>query len=200
MSSAELAATAGNDEFEMDNNKGAIRAQARTQRATLTRVDFAERIARFAADLALLEGAVVAGYDPIRDEADPRLLMSALVALGHALALPCVVAARTALVFRDWKMGDALTPNTYGIAEPLPGAREVVPDVVLVPMLAFDARGHRLGYGGGYYDRTFEALPHARRVGVAYAGQELRNVPREPHDHRLDMIVTENGVWPFHET
>jgi len=184
----------------MDNNKGAIRARARARRATLTRVDFAERIAQFAAALALAQGAVVAGYDPIRDEADPRALMSELAALGHALALPCVVASRTALVFRVWKMGDALAPNAYGIAEPLPTARAVVPDVVLVPLLAFDDEGHRLGYGGGYYDRTFDSLPQARRIGIAYAGQEVENVPREPHDHRLDMIVTEKGVRRFHQT
>lgn len=180
--------------------KQTFRAQARARRATLTRVDFAGRIARFAAELALRQGAIVAGYDPIRDEADPRLLMSALAALGHALALPCVVAARSALVFRGWKTGDALTANVYGIAEPLPGAREVVPDVVLTPLLAFDAEGHRLGYGGGYYDRTFDSLPQARRIGIAYAGQEMENVPREPHDHRLDTIVTENGVRRIHQT
>ena len=184
-------------EFDMEYSKASRRTEARARRALLTRADFAERIARFAADLALAKNAIVAGYDPIRDEADPRALMSALAALGHPLALPCVGAARTALVFRTWKMGDALAPNAYGIAEPLPDAREVAPNVVLVPLLAFDAQGHRLGYGGGYYDRTFESLPDARRIGVAYAGQELPNVPREPHDHRLDLIVTENGVRLF---
>jgi 5-formyltetrahydrofolate cyclo-ligase len=184
----------------MDNEKSAIRAQARARRARLTRADFAERIARFATGLELAPRAVVAGYDPIRDEADPRALMSALAAQGHALALPCVGAAQTALFFRSWKTGDALVPNAFGIAEPLPGAREVAPNVVLVPLLAFDAQGHRLGYGGGYYDRTFELLPQARRIGIAYAGQEVANVPREPHDHRLDMIVTENGVRRFHQT
>ncbi len=165
----------------MEYSKASRRTEARVRRALLTRADFAERIARFAADLALAKNAIVAGYDPIRDEADPRALMSALAALGHPLALPCVGAARTALVFRTWKLGDALAPNAYGIAEPLPDAREVAPNVVLVPLLAFDA----------------QSLPDARRIGVAYAGQELPNVPREPHDHRLDLIVTENGVRLF---
>jgi 5-formyltetrahydrofolate cyclo-ligase len=186
--------------FDMDDRKGAFRTQARTRRALLTRPDFAVRIARFASDLALLHGAVVAGYDPIRDEADPRALMSALSALGHPLALPCVVAARAALVFRMWTTGDALIPNAYGIAEPLPTAPETVPAVILVPLLAFDAEGHRLGYGGGYYDRTFDLLPGARRIGIAYAGQEMPSVPREPHDHRLETIVTENGVSRIHQT
>jgi 5-formyltetrahydrofolate cyclo-ligase len=181
---------------DLDHKKN-LRSEARARRATLTRADFAERIARFAADLEIARGAVIAGYDPIRDEADPRALMSALASLGHALALPCVGAAHTALRFRAWKMGDALVPNVYGIAEPLPDAREIVPDVVLVPLLAFDATGHRLGYGGGYYDRSFESMPDARRIGIAYAGQEYPTVPREAHDHRLDMIVTETGVKRF---
>lgn len=174
----------------MDNNKSALRAQARARRAALTRVDFAERIARFAADLALMQGAVVAGYDPIRDEADPRALMSALAAQGHALALPSVATPRAALLFRSWKMGDALTPNAYGIAEPLPEARAVVPDVVLVPLLAFDLQGHRLGYGGGYYDRTLELAPRPFTLGIAYACLAAQ-FPVAPHDVALDRILTE---------
>jgi 5-formyltetrahydrofolate cyclo-ligase len=184
----------------MTDTKQNLRTEARARRATLTDPLFAERIASFARDLGIAEGAVVAGYHPFRDEADPRGLMSALSALGHTLALPCVVAARTALVFRRWAMGDKLKPNAYGIAEPAPAAPEVVPTAVLVPLLAFDAEGHRLGYGGGYYDRTFEMLHGVRIIGVAYSGQEMSVVPREPHDHRLDAVVTENGVRRFHHT
>lgn len=124
----------------------------------------------------------------------------ALSALGHPLALPCIVQSRSALVFRRWAMGDALTPNAYGIAEPPATAEKVVPAAVLVPLLAFDASGHRLGYGGGYYDRTFEALARVLIIGVAYSGQEMPALPREPHDHRLDKIVTELGVRVFHHT
>jgi 5-formyltetrahydrofolate cyclo-ligase len=177
--------------------KRKLRAEARVLRAALTRVDFAERIAACAPDLALPKGAVVAGYHPIRDEADPRALLSALAELGHPLALPVVAVSRAALIFRAWKMGDALAPNTWGIAEPLPSAPEIAPAVILVPLLAFDVSGHRLGYGGGYYDRTIAALPGVRTIGVAYAGQEVAVVPREPHDHALDMVVTENGVRCF---
>ncbi|HJW41489.1 MAG TPA: 5-formyltetrahydrofolate cyclo-ligase, partial [Rhizomicrobium sp.] len=145
------------------------------------------------------------------DEADPRALMAALSAKGHPLALPCVEAGRP-LIFRGWKMGDAMHANAaaYGIPEPLASAATVVPSLVLVPLLAFDAGGHRLGYGGGYYDRTLSLLargqmppanPSARApllaVGVAYAGQEIEALPREAHDHPLDMIVTENGVRRF---
>jgi 5-formyltetrahydrofolate cyclo-ligase len=169
------------------DTKKTLRSAARARRATLTDPAFAQRIAAFAADLEIARDAVVAGYHPFRDEADPRELMAALAALGHQLALPCVVAARSALVFRAWHAGDPLQPNAYGIAEPL-------------ALLAFDASGHRLGYGGGYYDRTFEVLPRMRLIGVAYSGQEISAVPREAHDHRLDAIVTENGVRRLHHT
>lgn len=180
------------------NTKQTLRSEARARRAALTDPRFAERIASFAGELGIAPGATVAGYHPIRDEADPRGLMAALSALGHKLALPCVVAARSALVFRAWNPGDVLKPNAYGIAEPLADAAELVPAAVLVPLLAFDANGHRLGYGGGYYDRTFEVLPRVRIIGVAYSGQEMASVPREQHDHRLDLVVTENGVHVFH--
>ena len=182
------------------DQKQKMRSDARTRRATLTWGPFAEHIAAFAKDLDLPKGAIVAGYHPIRDEADPRALMSALAALGHPLGFPRVVAARSALVFRRWKTGDRLAPNAYGIAEPLASAEEVMPSVVLVPLLAFDAEGHRLGYGGGYYDRTFELLPGMRPIGVAYSGQEVVMVPREEHDHPLDLVITENGIRRFYQT
>jgi 5-formyltetrahydrofolate cyclo-ligase len=181
-------------------SKSQLRNEARALRTTLTRADFAERIAAFAKDIPRAPAAVVAGYHPVRDEADPRGLMSALAAHGHALALPVIATAHAALIFRSWREGDALAPNAYGIAEPLPSAPEIVPDVVLVPLLAFDADGHRLGYGGGYYDRTLDAIRRSKPVlaiGVAYAGQEVAHLPRETHDHALDGIVTENGLRRF---
>ena len=182
------------------NDKNRLRAEARARRTTLTDPGFAERIASFARELAIPNHATVAGYHPFRDEADPRALLEALSARAHPLALPCIVASRTALVFKSWAIGDMLAPNAYGIAEPLSTAPEVVPAAVLVPLLAFDSNGHRLGYGGGYYDRTFEALGNVRIIGIAYSGQEVPALPREPHDRRLDMIVTENGVRRFHHT
>jgi 5-formyltetrahydrofolate cyclo-ligase len=162
--------------------------------------DFAARIAPFAGGLALAPNAVVAGYWPVRDEADPRVLMEALAARGATLALPRIEAKGAALSFRRWSEGDALIDNHHAIREPLAEAERVIPNLVLVPLLAFDATGHRLGYGGGYYDRTFESLRGVRVIGIAYSGQEFANVPREPHDHRLDAVVTENGVRRFHHT
>lgn len=184
-----------------DSTKSALRITARAHRATLTRADFADAVARFADDIGAAPGAIIAGYFPFRDEADPRVLLSALASRGHPLALPCVESGRP-LGFRSWKMGDAMhaNPGAYGIAEPLPAAPAVVPQVVLVPLLAFDAKGHRLGYGGGYYDRTLRALFGARAIGVAYAGQEVPLLPSQPHDHPLDAVVTENGVRCFHQT
>jgi 5-formyltetrahydrofolate cyclo-ligase len=181
-------------------SKLSLRNELRARRATLTRADFAGRIAAFAPALPLAKGAIVAGYHPVRDEADPRGLLAVLAAQGHPLALPVIASTRAALIFRRWKTGDALAPNAYGIAEPLAAAEEIVPDAVLVPLLAFDADGHRLGYGGGYYDRTLDAIRKARPVlalGIAYAGQEVARLPRETHDHALDMILTENGVRSF---
>ncbi|HEY4943670.1 MAG TPA: 5-formyltetrahydrofolate cyclo-ligase [Rhizomicrobium sp.] len=198
----------------MENSKSALRAAARAHRATLTRADFAEAIARFADEIAAAAGAIVAGYFPFRDEADPRALMAALSQRGCHLALPCVESGRP-LIFRSWKMGDAMRSNAqaFGIAEPLASAAPLVPDIVLLPLLAFDAAGTRLGYGGGYYDRTLALLARAqtppanpsartplRAIGVAYAGQEVPLLPKEHYDHPLDMIVTENGVRRFHRS
>jgi 5-formyltetrahydrofolate cyclo-ligase len=175
--------------------KSKLRKQMRERRAELARAlpDFAVRIATFAGALALPPHAVVAGYWPISDEADPRALMAALAARGHTLALPRIDAKDAALSFRRWNEGDGLIDNHHAIPEPRADADVVIPDIVLVPLLAFDASGHRLGYGGGYYDRTLAALP-ARAIGVAYAGQEVEALAHEAHDRRLDGVITEKGV------
>jgi 5-formyltetrahydrofolate cyclo-ligase len=181
------------------SSKSDLRRDARVRRAELARAcpDFAQRIAAFADRLDIAAHAIVAGYWPVRDEADPRGLMKAL---GTPLALPRIDAKHKALSFREWREPDALVDNHHGIPEPRADAKIVTPDVVLVPLLAFDAHGHRLGYGGGYFDRTLEALRANRKVlavGIAYAGQEVAALPAEPHDHALDMIVTETGIRRF---
>ena len=161
---------------------------------------FAERIAVFASDLGAPVGAVVSGYLPIRDEADPRALMAALAGKGHVLALPSVIERGAPLVFRRWSPGDATLIDMFGLTEPLASAEIMTPSIVLVPMLAFDAAGYRLGYGGGYYDRTLALLRAAGKVvavGIAYAGQEVPGLPRRDHDEPLDAIVTEKGLRKF---
>lgn len=158
------------------------------------------RIARFADNLALESNAVVAGYWPTRDEADPRVLMAALAARGATLALPRIEARNAALSFRHWSEGDPLVDNHHAIQEPLAEAPRVTPNLVLVPLLAFDARGHRLGYGGGYYDRTLSGLRAAgpvAAIGIAYARQEIAAIPYEANDQRLDMVLTELGLRRF---
>ena len=164
--------------------------------------DFARRIAVFANDLNIAPNAVVAGYWPIGDEADPRALMAALAAEGHELALPRIEAKHAPLVFHCWSEGETLIAHKYGMAEPHVDRDVVAPDVVLLPLLAFDAQGHRLGYGGGFYDSTLQTLRarhKIRAIGIAYAGQEMERVPHESHDQRLDAVLTENGIQHFRQ-
>jgi len=132
----------------------------------------------------------------VKDEADPSELMHAIAAKGHRLALPVVVEAGAALSFRLWSEGDPTTLNAFGIAEPARSSESVQPTLILVPLLAFDAAGHRLGYGGGYYDRTLEKSA-AIAIGIAYSDQEVKELPRDHHDRRLDAIVTELGFRKF---
>ena len=143
------------------------------------------------------EGTVVSAYWPLGDEIDPRPLMEALHLRGHRLALPAIRAAGRPLDFRAWLPGDPLTSAGFGIQEPAATAPSVAPRVLLVPLLAFDAAGYRLGYGGGFYDRSLALLRAAGdtlAVGLAYADQQVAAVPREATDQPLDLVVTERDV------
>ncbi|MCZ8262101.1 MAG: 5-formyltetrahydrofolate cyclo-ligase [Beijerinckiaceae bacterium] len=135
---------------------------------------------------------ILAGYVALRDELDPAPLLGALAAAGLSLALPRMHGE--GLAFHAHQIGDALEKGAFGVAEPPAGARCVVPDVILAPLVAFDRRGHRLGYGKGFYDRVFAAHPMAMRIGLAFAVQEVAEVPAEPHDQPLAAILTENGL------
>lgn len=156
--------------------------------------------ARFLAAVPLAPAAVVSAYWPMGDELDPRPLMAALHAAGHGVALPVVVARGEPLLFRAWVPGLPLVDNVFGTRAPPQAAPAVVPDVLLVPLLAFDPDGYRLGYGGGYYDRTLRRLRgegRALAVGFAFAEQQVDSVPREPFDEPLDWIVTEREARAF---
>lgn len=146
---------------------------------------------------ALAPGAVVAGYWPIRSEFDPRPLLSHLAALGHPLCLPVVASDRQTLIFRRFLPGMALERAAFGLSVPPEAAGTADPDVVLVPLAAFDRSGHRLGYGAGHYDRALARLQAIRprvTIGLGFAAQAVDAVPAEPHDRPLDAILTEDGL------
>ena len=137
-------------------------------------------------------GVTVAGFWPVGEEIDIRPLLTILHARGHPIVLPVTGKRGERLVFRLWRPGDVLTPEPFGTVRPSGDVRE--PDFLLVPLLAFDREGHRLGYGAGYYDRTLAALPRAYALGCAYAAQEVPSVPVGPRDVRLNAVATEDGV------
>ena len=178
------------------SEKQTLRRHAREKRHALANADFALKLAECAEDLALKPGTVVGAYHAHQGEADPSELLARLVELGMCIAFPRVVRHDAALDFHIVPNGEILMPGRFGIPEPLAHWPHVMPQLLLVPLLAFDARGHRLGYGGGYYDRTLEAL-NVPAIGIAYAGQEATSLPVEPHDRRLDAILTENGLRQF---
>jgi len=140
------------------------------------------------------KGATVAGYWPVGTELDVRPILAHFDLNGFACALPVVVARGQPLLFRTWDPETRLETAGYGLLEPAAGVPEVEPDVLLVPLLAFDRAGFRLGYGAGFYDRTLDGLRRRRpviAVGVGYAAQEMAAVPRDGYDQPLDWIVTE---------
>ncbi len=140
-----------------------------------------------------LSGMVVSAFLPIRTEIDTRPLIAALAAGGATVVLPTIVGDSPDLLFRTWAPGDSLSKGAFGVEEPLASSPERDPQTLVIPLLAFDRAGYRLGYGGGYYDRAIarlRVLHSIRTIGVAYDAQEVVHVPREAHDERLDAIVT----------
>lgn len=177
--------------------KTEMRAAARSRRATAAREypDAAPGVAdTFRRAIPLRARSVVAGYYPIADEIDVRPLLRRLRDEGHPIALPRVVRTGMSLTFAEWGEGDDLVAGPLGTQQPAESAAAAYPTAVLVPMLAFDRSGYRLGYGGGYYDRTLAALRRERAItaiGVAFAAQEVVSVPHGEYDQRLDWVVTE---------
>lgn len=187
----------GSDAPELAAEKVELR-KAMARRRAAAAMEAMDATARLTANLtaALAPGAgtIVSGYWPMRDEIDPRATLAALATLGCRTALPVMVGPHRPLAFRAWEWGDPLVKVEFGVSEPTPEAEEVEPSLLLVPMLAFDRTGQRLGYGGGFYDRTLAALRgrHAvRAIGVAYGAQEVDAVPSGPYDVVLDCICTE---------
>ncbi len=184
-------------------SKGDLRTAALARRDALSdeqRAAAAQAIAKRGLPVAIKPGAIVAGYSPIRSEIDPTPLMKNLAAQGAQLALPAITARGKSLIFRAWSPNDRLMLGSLGIPEPSPAAAELVPDIMLVPLAAFDRAGHRIGYGAGHYDVT---LAHLRKVkagiaiGLAFAVQEIKAVPMQPHDVALDYVLTEKHAFDF---
>lgn len=180
--------------------KAALRIKAAQRRDALHDAGdaAAEEIARlFLETWSPAPGTVVSAFWPFRSEVDPRPLIHRLHERGCAIVLPVVVARRTALAFRIWTPDLVLEEGNFGVLAPPSDARELDPDWLLVPLLAFDTDGYRLGYGGGFYDITLAAL-RARKsvfaIGAAYNGQQIESVPRTPDDARLDAMLTEKRV------
>ena len=182
--------------------KAALRAEALDRRARIP-ASYAEQAAetvarRLVDELAIPSGTVVAGYWPLSGELDPRPGLDRLRARGHPLALPRLDGRDQPLVFLAWDAGDVLVQGTFKLLEPHPARPVRVPEVVLAPLLAFDRRGGRLGYGKGYYDRTLGHLrSHSLRplaIGIAFAAQEVAEVPTGPRDQTLDAVATERRV------
>lgn len=177
--------------------KAALRSEARHLRAAAAKAArgageaFLERLS---SGPELPHAAPISAYWPMASELDVVPAMTALNEAGHGICLPVMLGPARPLVFRRWTPGLALQEAGFGTSEPPPEAEELVPEVLIVPLLAFDRAGYRLGYGGGFYDRTLAVLRAEHRVlaiGAAFAAQEVAKVPREATDLALDWIVTE---------
>ena len=176
--------------------KAEMRKRAFVQRKAAFAAGAPQAAVALAAELAQFNGAVLAGYMPMRTEIDP---LAAMAQHTGPVCVPVITGAGQPLVFHRWTPQSVMVPGEFGalipqVSEPL------TPDVLIVPLLAFDRRGYRLGYGGGFYDRTLEALRARGRavaIGFAFAAQEMDAVPTEPTDQPLDLLVTETEVLRF---
>ena len=189
------------DSLPIADQGAADKAALRT--ATLARRDAMPADERQAAAAAIAArafpvpvgaGTVVSGFFPMRSEINPLPLLRKLAAEGAQLALPVIAGRGKPLTMRAWNQGDDLASGQWGIREPTAQAREVDPDVLIVPLACFDRAGHRIGYGAGYFDMTIRRLRGIKpvvAVGIAFAQQEIDRVPANAHDEALDLVLTE---------
>jgi len=189
------------DSLPIADQGAADKAALRT--ATLARRDAMPADERQAAAAAIAArafpvpvgaGTVVSGFFPMRSEINPLPLLRKLAAAGAQLALPVIAGRGKPLTMRAWNQGDDLASGQWGIREPTAQAREVDPDVLIVPLACFDRAGHRIGYGAGYFDMTIHRLRGIKpvvAVGIAFAQQEIDRVPANAHDEALDLVLTE---------
>jgi 5-formyltetrahydrofolate cyclo-ligase len=183
--------------ISIEGIKVELRAAAQARRDALpaeVRKAAAETIAARQFPLALAPGTIVSGFMPLKSEINPLPLLQKLSELGARIALPTIAGRGKPLIMRAWEFGAPLDRGQWGIREPKADAPEVEPDILLVPLLAFDRAGHRIGYGAGYYDMTIAKLRARKKVtavGIAFAAQEVAEVPATPRDERLDLVLTE---------
>jgi len=192
-----------------DNDNSPEQLKAVLRRAATARRDALPPDERMAAALAVAEqglpvevmpGIIVSGFSPLKSEISPLPLLRRLADAGASLALPVVAGRGKPLIMRAWSFGAPLVSGVWGIREPPANASELFPDMLIVPLLAFDRSGHRIGYGAGYYDLTVSRLRTVKPVmaiGIAFAAQEIASVPATPRDARLDLVLTERGAIDF---
>jgi 5-formyltetrahydrofolate cyclo-ligase len=186
--------------------KTALRRAALAKRDALPaelRARAAETIAARAFPVAVAPGTIVSGFSPMKSEINPLPLMRKLANAGAKLALPVVAGRGKPLIMRAWEFGAPLASGQWGIREPMGDAPQVFPDILLVPLLAFDRTGQRIGYGAGYYDLTvaqIRAMKPVLAIGIAFAAQEIERVPISARDQRLDLVLTEAEVIDLRRT
>jgi 5-formyltetrahydrofolate cyclo-ligase len=192
-----------------DSLKSPEQLKAALRQAALTHRDALPPAERMAAALAVAErglpvdippGTVVSGFSPLKSEISPLPLLRRLADGAASLALPVVIGRGQPLVMRAWSFGAPLVSGVWGIREPPADAPELNPDILIVPLLAFDRRGHRVGYGAGYYDMTIvrlRAMKPVTAIGIAFGSQEIAAVPATPRDARLDLVLTERETIDF---
>ncbi len=184
----------------IQDQKIQIRAEALARRDAMPadeRAAAAEVIAAREFPIAITPGVIVSGFMPMKTEINPLPLLKKLAEAGARLALPAIDGRGKPLIMRAYAFGNELARGQWGIREPKPDAGDVAPDIVIVPLAAFDRAGNRIGYGAGYYDMTLAALRAKKKVtavGIAFAAQEMSQVPVTPRDERLDLVLTERGV------
>ena len=184
----------------IDALKAELRKSALARRDAMApdeRQAAAETIASRGFPLPVTPGTIVSGFSPLKSEINPLPLLRKLAEAGARLALPVVAGRGQPLIMRSYAFGQPLNSGVWGIREPKDDAPEVEPDIVIVPLAAFDRRGNRIGYGAGYYDMTINRLRGRKTVtavGIAYAAQEVPEVPVTERDARLDLVLTERDV------
>ncbi len=187
------------------DTKAALRRTVLVQRRSIHAARHTEAAQALAARVAAeipAKGNIIAGYWPIGDEIDCKLCLETLKAAGADVALPVAAGQGQVLIFRSWCPGDALEPGPFGTQHPAPRSPVVAPRVLLMPLVAFDRAGNRLGYGAGYYDRTVAALRQQRpiiAIGIAYDEQEIADVPSHGHDQKLDAVITDRRTLWFND-